>query len=263
MYAASNPGLAHKYGVIRGGKHIPPQQLQNGGKSGLSQATIEGLKTVADFQNKRQGAETENSSVEAAAASGAAGQAARFGQKGDEKPITPDERQRIQNSMDEFDFHTLREMMMKDILNNDEQRKLVEGRLQPMDLSEYVVNGYVEQEVPINSKLRYTLRSVDAETDLTLKRLVVKEMKGFSADDRYILDKYAIMSMAVMLSRVNGTQLPDYKDQNGDFNEEKFWEKFKKVSRLGLHIIASVGINCFWFDIRVRKLVVAEALGNG
>jgi hypothetical protein len=153
-------------------------------------------------------------------------------------------------------------MLMKDILNNDAQRKIIEDRLSAMDLSDYVTNGYVEQEVPINNKLRYTFRSVDGDTDLALKRLVVQEMKGFSADDRYILDKYAIMSMACILTRVNGTQLPDYLDQDGKFNEDRFWIKFNKVSKLGLHILASVGINSFWFDVRVRKLVVADALGN-
>lgn len=265
MYASSNPALAYKYGVIRSGKHVPPQQLQgrpSGG--GLSQATVEGLKVVEEFTKTRERAESVDPSIEADAASGHAGAAARLGQTATtEKPLTPEERSRIQNTMDDFDFHTLREMLMKDILNNEEQRKLVESRLQTMDVTNYVMNGFVEQEVPINNNLRFTFRSVSGETDLALKRLVVKEMKGFAADDRYILDKYAVMSMSCVLSRVNGSPLPDYLDAKGDFDEGKFWEKFNKVSKMGLHVLASIGVNSFWFDIRVRKLVVADNLKNG
>jgi hypothetical protein len=268
MYASSQPELALKYGVIRNKQPIPPQQLLIGtsvaGK--LKPETIEGLKAVVDFQKTRAGAESENDSVEAASSASAAGAAARMGQTSSEKPLTEVEREKMKNvaqNMDDFDWHTLREMMMKDLLNNEEQRKLIEERLQPMDLSDYVSNGFVEQRVTINSKLEYTLRSVDGTTDLALKRLVVKEAKGFALDDRYILDKYAIMGMACALTAINRVPLPDYLDEKGDFSDDKFWIKFNKVCKLGLHILASVGINSFWFDMRVRKLLVAESLTFG
>ena len=264
MYASSNPALAYKYGVIRNGVRIAPQQLQAGTKQGgLSQQTIEGIQAAVDIQKQRESMDSPTAGVEAAAAAGSAGAAARLGQQSDEKPLTPEDRQKIQNSMDDFDFHTLREMMMKDILNNDEQRKLIEGRLEQMDVADYVMNGFVEQEISINSKLRYTFRSLGGHTDLALKRLVVKEMKGFSADDRYILDKYALMSIACVVTRINGVELPDYIDNEGNFDDERFWVKFNKVSRMGLHILASIGINSFWFDIRVRKLCVADKLSFG
>lgn len=268
MYASSQPELALKYGVIRNKVPIAPQQLIAGtavaGK--LKPETIEGLKAVSEFQKTRDQAESEGSSVEAASAASVAGAAARLGQTSGEKPLTEEDRQRMKNvaqNMDDFDWHTLREMMMKDLLNNEEQKKIIEERLEAMDLSDYVSNGFVEQKVAINSKLEYTFRSVDGTTDLALKRLVVKEAKGFALDDRYILDKYAIMGMACALTAINRMPLPDYLDEKGDFSDDKFWMKFNKVSKLGLHILASVGINSFWFDMRVRKLLVAESLGNG
>lgn len=269
MYASSQPELAAQYGVIRNRQHIPPQQLVAGANPGsLSPATVEGIKAINDFNKKRETAEgTTRDSAEAASAASSAGQAARLGQTtADEKPLTEEDKKRIEaalKGMDDFDFHALRERMMKDILNNEQQKELIEGRLLPMDLSDYVANGYVEQDVAINSKLEYTFRSCDGETDLALKRLVVGEARGFALDDRYILDKYAIMAMACSLSRINRMPLPDYRDEKGDFNDEKFWIKFNKVVKLGIHILASVGVNSFWFDIRVRKLLVAENLGNG
>lgn len=265
MYATSQPELARKYGVIRSNRHIPPQQLM-GTKGGLSSETVAGLEAAQKFQKDREAAEGTDPAIEAAAAAGPAGHGARLGQTSDEKPLSPEEKKRLESArdkMDDFDFHTLREMMMKDILNNEDQRKLIESRLEAMDLSDYVMNGYVTQRVPINSKLTYTFQSVDGHTDLALKRLIVKEMKGFSADDRYILDKYAIMAMACSIAEINNTKLPSYQDANGNFDEERFWEKFNKVGKFGLHMLASIGVNGFWFDVRVRQLVVADTLGNG
>ena len=42
-----------------------------------------------------------------------------------------------------------------------------------------------------------------------------------------------------------------------------FLKKFNMVLRLPLHMLASIGVNTLWFDVRVRKLFVAEKLGNG
>jgi len=33
--------------------------------------------------------------------------------------------------------------------------------------------------------------------------------------------------------------------------------------KLGFHLVASLAVHFYWFDIRVRKLVQAKRLGNG
>jgi hypothetical protein len=35
------------------------------------------------------------------------------------------------------------------------------------------------------------------------------------------------------------------------------------VARFDMHLLSSLAVNWFWFDVRVRKLFVAEKLGNG
>lgn len=265
-YATSQPRLALKYGVIRNNKRIAPQELLSR-PGGLRQETVDGLRAAAEFQNTRKEAESPDRAVEAAAAASPAGAGARLGQSSNEKPMTEDDRRRMRDAqlaVDDFDFHTYREMLMKDLINNDDQRKTIEGRLAPMDVTDYIMNGYVEQTVPINSKLTYVFRSTDGQVDLALKRLIVKELKdGFTHDDRYILDKYAMMSVACFIHKINNITLPSYQDAEGNFDDKSFWEKFNRVVKLGLHVLASLGVNGFWFDIRVRKLMVADSLGNG
>lgn len=270
MYAVSQPALALKYGVIRNNQHLVPQQITGASKGGLKPETVrdlEQLQQLQQIQQTRKEAESASTAERDAAVAGPAGAAARLG--GGDKPVTDADREGMKKALeaidkiDDFDFNTFREMTMKDILNNEEQKKLIESRLEPMDLGSYVMEGSVRQRVPINSKLTYEFRSMDAATDLALKRLIVKEAKGMDVNDRYILDKYSIMSMTCAIYKINDIPLPDYLDKDGHFNDELFWEKFNKVTRMGFHILASIGINAFWFDIRVRKLIQAESLGNG
>jgi len=85
MYAASQPDLAFKYGVIRGGERIPPQKLAQV-KQGLSSKTVDSLKALEEMQAKRQKAEGEDASVEKAAEASSAGAAGRLGNSPSDGP---------------------------------------------------------------------------------------------------------------------------------------------------------------------------------
>lgn len=267
MYASNQPSLAYKYGVIRNGKHLAPQQLQSG-QSGLRPETLEGIKHIQALQDKAK--KVEDSKVEAESASSAAGAAARVGNApGDDniKPISEEDREKVQKSlekMDDFDFNTFREMMMKDILNNEEQRKIVEARLTPMDITDIIMHGRVFQTVPIiPGKYEPEFQSVSGEEDLALKRLIMLEQKSISAPDRYLLDKYSLMGVAAGVRSINKKPLPDHLDSNGNFSDELFLKKFTLVLKLPFHMLSSLGINFFWFDVRVRMLFQAQAIKNG
>ena len=65
------------------------------------------------------------------------------------------------------------------------------------------------------------------------------------------------------ITRINTTTLPTHLDQGGNFNDELFWKKFNRVLKFPFHMLASIGVHYYWFDVRVRKLFVAERLKNG
>jgi hypothetical protein len=268
MLAAGQPHLAHKYGVLRNGQFIPPQQLQTG-RPGLSSKSIEGLKALQDFQNQSS-AVSQKQAESNSEVSGAAGAAARLANAaGDEdtKPLSEEDKKRMERAidkMDDFDFNTFREMMMKDILNNEDQRKAIEGRLEPLDITDLIMNNRVFQRVPIvPGKYEPTFQSVTGEEDLALKRMIWQEQKSLNAPNQYMLDKYSLMGVALSTYAINHTVLPNHVDNNGVFNEEAFLSKFNFVIRLPFHMLSSLGINFFWFDVRVRKLFQADALKNG
>jgi hypothetical protein len=274
-YAVNQPHLAMRYGVIRDGNHIPPQALRppQTERAKLSEKSLKGLQEVAKFQQMRKQVEdtSVDQKVEREAEAGPAAAAAKIGNApGDDspKPLTKEERKELTDTvarkMDDFDFDTFRQMMMKDLLNNEDQKAIIEERLKPMDLSDLIMQGSIAQEVVIvPNKFWVTFRSVSGQDDLAVKRLLMEEAKSIQIDDRYYLDKFAFMTLSLGLESVNGNPLPSYKDQKGDFSEDAFWRKYTFVSKLNIHMIASLGVNYFWFDTRVRKLVVAERIKNG
>jgi hypothetical protein len=272
MYASSQPKMAMKYGIIRNGQHLMPVQTGSAGVAPgkIRPETAAQLAAVQNFQQTRQQAETRTmDSPEIAAAAGPAGDAAKFGQQSPgEKTLSSEEREQLKkvvNNLDDFDFQTFRDMQMKDVLNNEEQKKLIESRLEPMDLADLIVNGYVTQQVPINAKLTVEYQSSGGEEDLAIKRLVVQDARqqGILLDDQYVLDKYRLMIVALNVRSINKKPLLDHRDANGRFDDGKFWDKFNQVVRFNMHLLATLAINGFWFDIRVRRLFTAESLGNG
>jgi hypothetical protein len=272
MYAANQPHLAKKYGVIRGGNRIPPQALAGvANKPVLSAKSIQGLEELAKFQKLREKAASGDLKAEQDAEKGPAAAAARLANApGDTstKPLTPEEKKELVDSsarkLDDFDFDTFRQMMMKDLLNNEEQKDIIESRLKPMDLADLIVEGSVAQEViVIPNKFWVTFRSVSAAEDLAVKRMLMEEARSVQIDDRYYLDKFAFMTLTLGLESINNNPLPSHRDEKGVFDSDMFWRKYDYVTRLNIHMIASLGVNYFWYDTRVRKLVVAERVKNG
>jgi len=274
LVAANQPHLVQKYGVLRGGQHIPASELfgkkSSSQKGKLSPETQAGIAAIAEMRRKHQEATDPEKRIEKEAEGSLAAEAAKIGNlpgDDDPRPLSDEERKKLQNTAmrtDDFDFDTLRQMMMKDLLNNPEQKEIIESRLVPMDLGDLVMGGEVRQVVPIVPEVFWVeFRSVSSIEDLSIKRLLVEEAKGVNVDDRHILDKFAIMVLTLGLHAVCGNPLPSHVDDQGKFSEDLFWRKFEVVSRMNIHMVASLGVNYFWYDLRVRKLFVAEKVKNG
>lgn len=152
-------------------------------------------------------------------------------------------------------FRELREVLddptQWNLLNNPKRRKGVEGRLSPMDITDVILHGEVRQTIPIvPGKLDVTYRSVSGDEDLAVKQM----MFGESGGDRYLMDKYTIMQLALALVSINGEELPSHLNDKKKFDETKFISKFEKVTRFPVQLIADLGIQYLWFDERVRTL---------
>jgi hypothetical protein len=267
MYASSQPELAYKYGVIRNGARIPPQALGQPRK-GLSGETVAGLQAIQELQKAREKVEGEDSRIAQESQQTSAGAAGRYGNAPTDGPANdPDTNKKTieeaVKKLDDFDFNTFREMMLKDILNNDEQRKIIEERCKPLDITDLILKGYATQLVPIiPGKFEPEFQSMSGLEDLAIKQLIMEEGKTLHVNERYLLDKFSLMGVVVGVRSINNQVLPDHR-VNGKFNPEAFWVKFDLLTRYPFHLLASLGVNYYWFDLRVRKLFVAEKIKNG
>jgi hypothetical protein len=281
MVAANQPELAYKYGVMRNGQYVAPQALKaptsprqvggaaKGQPAQLSQQTLAGLQAVQDFNNTRERAESGGGSAAVDRKIAAEAEAGPAGGAGATRaPLSEGEKKNILDEMDEFDITRLRNAIYKDLLNNDEQKKLIEARLKPLDLSDLILSGRVTQIVPIvPNKFEPEFQSYSGDEDLYVKRLLGMEMENLkplnTGFERYVTDKYTLMGLTVAVKAINKVQFETIYDVNGNWDEAKFWAKYKVISNFNYHMIGSLVVNWFWFDLRVRYLFKAEALGNG
>lgn len=276
MFAVSQPGLAVRYGVVRNGQRVMAQQLREqvpqphgqaapGGQ--LRPETVQGLRDLQELSNQQMTVEERLAAEEKAEAAVAAGSAGASMNAGAPPPgsgkISQEEAQRRVELMDSFDYDALRDAINEDILRNPDQKKIIEGRLEALDIDDLIVKNRVTQRVPIiPKKFEVTYRSMTGNDDLALKRLLMQESKSVEVTERFLLDKYAFMALSCGIVAVNSNALPDHIDSEGMFNETMFWKKFEWVMKRPLHMLSSIGVNHTWFEMRVRKLFVAEKVGN-
>ena len=148
------------------------------------------------------------------------------------------------------------------ILNNKKRRKDIEARCLPMALEDLIIKDEVQQLVPIiPSKFEVLYRSMTPEENLFIKRYVAKNDQGQS--DQYVIEKFGTCQIACSVLAINGKPLPDHRDLNGNIDENLFEAKLKLLLKKSGYVVADLGINYSWFDIRVRKLLNPDALGNG
>jgi hypothetical protein len=237
MYAGNQPHLKKSAS--------PPAESKDGYKPSLSQKTRESMEALAAFQAQVQHqveSEPEEVDPEAQKRQQAT---AEMGKLPDKEPDDLyNELKTVLGDPDQFDA-----------LVNPKRRKLIESRLSKLDITDIIIHGEIRQDVIIvPDRLVVTYRSVSADEDLEVKRM----MFGESGGDRYLMDKYTIMQLTLALVSINGDELPTHLDDKRKFSEEKFARKFEKVVRFPIQFIADLGVQYLWFDERVRRLFVGS-----
>jgi hypothetical protein len=160
---------------------------------------------------------------------------------------------------DMFDFAGNNEA--ERILNNKKRRKEVEDRCEPMNFEDLIMKDEVRQTVPIiPGKFEPRFRTLNPEESLFLKQFLAKDP---SPNEAYSVEKFSLCQLTCALVSLNGQDFPDHRKPDGTPDEELFKIKLKRLMKKSGYIIADLAINYYWFDIRVRKLIAPDRLGNG
>lgn len=160
---------------------------------------------------------------------------------------------------DMFDFGGAGEA--ERILNNKKRRKEIEDRCEPMNFEDLILKDEVRQTVPIKpGQFEPRFRTMSPEESLFMKQFLAKDV---NANDAYSVEKFSLCQLACALVSLNGQDFPDHRKPDGTPDEDLFKIKLKKLMKKSGYIIADMAINYYWFDIRVRRLIAPERLGNG
>jgi len=288
--AMNQPYMAAKYGVVRNGQKVAPEQLVRGsGPHGGSHSSgvRKPARPVSDIKRDLEVAVAAGQGADAQRPKGddlpgptpprhlpkddkeaeeqARGSAAAGAGQSPTAPVLSDvELMKRLASMDDLDFEQLRREMIRDILKNPKQKEAVEARCQALDINDLIMNNVVRQRVPIiPGRFEPTFESMNGDVELVLKRLLVQESKSVAVTENYLLDKYAVMTTAAGVIAINGNPIPSMYNTEGDFDEELFWAKFNWILKRPIHMLASLGIHYSWFEQRVRKLFKADEGKDG
>lgn len=160
---------------------------------------------------------------------------------------------------DEFDLGKRNEADL--VLANTKRRKDIESRCSVMSIDDLILKGEVHQTITIiPDKFEIEFRSPLPEESLFIKKIVAE---GKAISDQHTLEYYGMLQLCCALVRVNGVRFPMHLDTNGMPDRAMFDSKYKKMMALSGYIINDLMVNLRWFDIRVRRLMNPEALGNG
>lgn len=183
----------------------------------------------------------------------------------DEKKLADDAR--LAQLFGSFDFND-QAANVERILDNKKRREAIEERTaksSPMAFEDLLLNDEVRQTVSIiPNKFEPTFRSITPVESLYIKQRMSKEIVQ---TDQYLGEKYNLLLLCCSLIDINGAPFPDHRkhkhDGTFDIDDSLFDDKLGALMKKSGYIIADLGINYFWFDIRVRRLLNPDDLKNG
>lgn len=146
-----------------------------------------------------------------------------------------------------------------DKFNNSRRRKRIEAKLKPMMVESMVEHGELRQKVRISAGIVVEFRTTRGDEN----QAILHELGTVDGSELFLRERLALMNLAAGLRMVGSELMPPHFDANDEFDSDLFEKKLKRVLRFPIQILADMRVNYFWFDDRVRNVMIADELGNG
>lgn len=243
--AIKHPLLARKYGIMRDGKHL---QLRASDNSWQAETPVipEGAPWVAPPPAAEAPAqEPPSASAAEEEAPGGLGEA------------------------NDLDLARIRELMWADMLNNPEQRQLVEKRLAPLDkgaaIRDMLTGKMVQQRVPIVPDIFEPVFSqLPFWVEQKLQERMVRTLGNLDTNKPHIGDRYGFWGLVCSVVELGGKPLGSvYSADSKDIDDAKFLAKERVLLNLPSELIASLGVHYMYFSLRMRSLFQLQDIKNG
>ena len=168
--------------------------------------------------------------------------------------------QKVQEQSQEFHGQEVEEEE-EELTQEEKLKRVIEGRLEEIDIGQYLMSGEIRQEVPIiPGKLVVVFKTV---TDLE-ESYVDTVMSGDSnLTSRQFLRKMNELALSIHIYSVNGNKWPTNINGDGNVNKESIDARLKQIRKLSSPIFNMISQNLSWFIDRVNNSLNASILGNG
>lgn len=149
---------------------------------------------------------------------------------------------------------------------SEERKKIIEGRLTPMNFSDLITKKEIQQEVTIiPDQFSLGFRTVQEKEHLFTLQYLYEKTGATSAV--YTEELFSVLKLACSIVSVNGSFLPDHRKNVGLAGEETdrdlFIKKLDIILGFPTPILADMGVQHNWFHDRVNKLFSVDKLKNG
>ena len=187
--------------------------------------------------------------------------------KGEEPPEEEEDKtpKHDEEYLDDMASRIANQFQFGEQLQTDEQKKIIEDRLEEegltISISQMYEQGEFRQRVPIvPGEFEAEYRTITPEEDVKIKAMMGEEDENVSI--RYLQDKYAVVNLVCALRSVNGRTLPEHFTAQG-WSKKGYVEKAKIIFRMPTPAVWSLMVHNMWFDERCRKVFKMEDLKNG
>tara|TARA_Y100000310_G_scaffold297656_1_gene330855 strand:+ start:318 stop:929 length:612 start_codon:yes stop_codon:yes gene_type:complete len=159
------------------------------------------------------------------------------------------------------------DLYMDDPLRSTLRRDKIESECEDMDVTDLLIKGYIEQDVPVRDGLVLAFRTLSGDQEQWLEHSFM-DVRG---TQRFLLNELSYTRAAAALVSINGTSFGDDAGAPvASSGSKAFMEivdrRAKKLKSFPMILAEDITVQHAWFDARVRKLVggvdMEEALGN-
>lgn len=147
-------------------------------------------------------------------------------------------------------------------LMSSSRRKAIEKDLKPLDLTDLVTSGQVQQVISIvPGQLEIAVRTYSQKEYVWLLENIYRY---YSGNAEFIAEMLNTFKVVCSLVAVNGKRIPDHRDPTTkDIDDKRFNEKLKIVTAFPTQLLADISVQCAWFNDRVLRLFSKDQLKNG
>lgn len=183
-------------------------------------------------------------------------------------PTEEEEKQKLEESDKELERQFPMDVdgiaAVRNSLFSEERRKIIEARLDKLDIADMVMTKEIQQNIPVvPGKFEVSLRTLSQRENLFCLQYVYE----FPGSDAYTRELHNTAKLVCSLTGINGASLPDHRNNVGKHDEEvdrkKFEVKMGHITSFPVHLIGDVSVQLIWFNARVNELFNMGNLKNG